>query len=207
MAAAVIAVRNARNRRNAAPSKEVSRRRAEAAAEQRRFWEELERQNKISKIITKYDKEKNGKLDKSELSAMLQDLAGGDAPTEEEASFVLHVADSSDKKIDGYIGKQELETAIQIWRNYLSSKSEIEANFAKYDTNNSGKLELGQLKALLTDLNEGIAPKDEEVEDIMEEADGHAGSKTGGINKTELTFAISLWYGHIEENQKCCTLM
>jgi Ca2+-binding EF-hand superfamily protein len=207
MAAAVIAVRNARNRRNATPSKDVSKKRAEAAAQQRKFWEELERENKIVKIIKKYDKEGNGKLSKSELSVMLQDLAGGDAPTEEEASFVLHVADSTDNKVDGYIGKTELEAAIQIWRNYLSAKPEIESNFAKYDTNNSGKLEIGQLKALLTDLNEGIPPKDDEVEAIMEEADGIAGQKTGGINKTELTGAISLWYGHIEENQKCCTVM
>ena len=36
---------------------------------------------------------------------MLQDLAGGSAPTDEECAFVLHVADASDKKIDGFIGK------------------------------------------------------------------------------------------------------
>jgi hypothetical protein len=36
---------------------------------------------------------------------MLQDLAGGQPPTDEECSFVLHVADASDHQIDGFIGK------------------------------------------------------------------------------------------------------
>jgi hypothetical protein len=34
---------------------------------------------------------------------MLQDLAGGQAPTEEELSFVLAVADAVDNKIDGEV--------------------------------------------------------------------------------------------------------
>jgi hypothetical protein len=38
-----------------------------------------------------------------ELGAMLQDLAGGQAPTEEELSFVLAVADAVDNKIDGEV--------------------------------------------------------------------------------------------------------
>ena len=42
---------------------------------------------------------------------------------------------------------------------------------------------------------------------MMNEADGAAGSKTGGVNKTELMGAISLWYGYVEEQQKCCALM
>jgi Ca2+-binding EF-hand superfamily protein len=37
-----------------------------------------------------------------------------------------------------------------VWKNYLDNKDFIEENFAKYDTNHSGKLELDQLKLLLT---------------------------------------------------------
>ena len=40
----------------------------------------------------------------------------------------------------------------------------------------------------------------------MDEADGLAGQKTGGINKMELMGAISMWYGHIEANQKHCRI-
>ena len=55
------------------------------------------------------------------------------------------MADSSDNKIDHMIGKNELEAAIQIWKNYLENKSFIEEKMAKYDTNRSGKLELDQV--------------------------------------------------------------
>ena len=95
MAAAFVAVRNARNRRNIAPSSEVAERRRKQAEEQRAFWAEIEKQNKIKAIIKKYDKQGNGKLDSKELGAMLQDLAPDHSvPTEEEVSFVLTVADS-----------------------------------------------------------------------------------------------------------------
>lgn len=83
----------------------MAERRRKEAERQREFWAQLERDQKISKIIKKYDKEGNGKLSKSELGVMLQDLAGGAAPTEEETSFVLNAADAVDNKVDGYINK------------------------------------------------------------------------------------------------------
>lgn len=58
------------------------------------------------------------------------------------------MADSSDNKIDDMISKNELEAAIQIWKNYLENKSFIEEKMAKYDTNKSGKLELDQVELL-----------------------------------------------------------
>lgn len=185
----------------------MSKKRAEAAKASQEFWARLEKENAITTIIKKYDREGNQKLNKQELAVMLQDLAGGTAPTDEETSFVMHVADVTDKKIDGFIDRNELEAAIQIWKNYLVNKADIEEKFAKYDTNHSGKLELDQLAALLTDLNDGKPPKDEEVKAVMGDADGIAGEKTGGVNKMELTSAISIWYGYVDEHQKCCTLM
>eukprot|EP00960_Hanusia_phi_P010766 315949-Hanusia_phi.AAC.1 len=60
----------------------------------------------------------------------------------------------------------QIMIALDVWRHYEKTKPEIEA---KYDTNNSGMLEFDQvnengvLKNLLTDLNDGVAPPDEEV--------------------------------------------
>ena len=105
----------------------------------------------------------NGKLDKKELGAMLQDLAGGKPPTDEECGFVLHMADASDHAIDGFIGHNELEAAVHIYNEYLAHKSEIDERMKKYDVNRSGKLELNQLQSLLTDLNDGNPPSIEEV--------------------------------------------
>ena len=42
------------------------------------------RENKIKNIMKKYDSDGSGKLNVKELAVMLQDLAGGTPPTEEE---------------------------------------------------------------------------------------------------------------------------
>eukprot|EP00960_Hanusia_phi_P074679 768287-Hanusia_phi.AAC.10 len=85
-AAAAMAVRHARRNR---PSANVGQNRMEALRRHEKFWEELERQNKITKvyqylfyknlelscrfqIIRKYDVSKQGKLNKEELANMLQ---------------------------------------------------------------------------------------------------------------------------------------
>jgi hypothetical protein len=62
MAAAVIAVRNARNRRAAGPSRDVSESRRKQAEQQREFWAQLEKERKIASIMKKYDKEVRFKL-------------------------------------------------------------------------------------------------------------------------------------------------
>uniref|UniRef100_A0A6U5XGN9 EF-hand domain-containing protein n=1 Tax=Guillardia theta TaxID=55529 RepID=A0A6U5XGN9_GUITH len=99
-----MAVRHARRNR---PSATVGENRMEAIRRHEQFWEELEKQNKITKIIRKYDLSKDGKLNKEELGNMLQDLAGGEKPTEEEVVYVLKTADLIDKKIDDHIGPEE----------------------------------------------------------------------------------------------------
>ena len=57
MAAAVIAIRNARGRghRNQGPSVEVAKKRQQAAQEQREFWARIEKENKLSAIVKKCD--------------------------------------------------------------------------------------------------------------------------------------------------------
>ena len=96
----------------------------------------------------------------------------------------------------------------KFWKGYLACKDDIEQKMAKYDTNQSGKLETNQLKMMLTDLNDGRPPTDEEVQMVMEEADGKVLQSTGGVNKTELNFAISVWYCYVEDQRSaCCALM
>jgi Ca2+-binding EF-hand superfamily protein len=180
--------------------KEVSKKRVEAAKRQRERWAQSENEKQLECIMNKYDKSGNRKLDRTELAMMLQDMAGGQAPTDEECSFVLHMADASDKQLDGYIGKHELEAAVHIYNELLAHRDEIQEHMKKYDFNQSGKLELEQLRALLTDLNDGNPPALEEVQWVMKQADGLAGVQTGGVNATELKTAISLWYSHVDAN-------
>jgi|EP00802_Teleaulax_amphioxeia_P022734 Ca2+-binding EF-hand superfamily protein len=205
-AAAIIAMRRARERQNnAGPSKNAAKKRAQAAREQEIHWRKVEKEKMVANAIARYDKSGNGKLDRAELSGLLQQLAGGEAPTAEECGYVLRMADATD---DGLIGADELERAIKIWKGYLACKDDIEQKMAKYDTNQSGKLETNQLKMMLTDLNDGRPPTDEEVQMVMEEADGKVLQSTGGVNKTELNFAISVWYCYVEDQRSaCCALM
>ena len=119
------------------------------------------------------------------------------------------VSADGNKGQDQEIGKSELEAAISVWKRYLDSKPEIDEIFDKFDVNKSGKLEADQLKAFLTELNDGIAPSDDEVKWVLESADGAVDgvAKTGGVNRTELTQAISLWYAHEDSlHKQCCIL-
>jgi len=189
---------------------QAGKKRQEAIARHEAFWQEIEKQNKIAAIFKKHDVSKTGSLNREELGAMLQELAGGEAPTEEELTFVLITADATDKKMDGEIGHHELETAIAVWNRYLHSKPDIDIIFEKFDKNQSSKLEAKELKAFLTELNDDIEPTDQEVQFILDSSDGAVEgiSKTGGINRTELTQAISLWYAHTDKvHRKCCSIM
>mmetsp|Transcript_6914 Transcript_6914/g.11153 ORF Transcript_6914/g.11153 Transcript_6914/m.11153 type:complete len:217 (+) Transcript_6914:89-739(+) len=71
----------------------------------------------------------------------------------------------------------------------------LKSIMAKYDTNKSGKLELEQIKKLLTDTDEdtpsGTPPTEDEVNFILQIAD-HAGD--GCLAMEELGFAIKAWH-------------
>lgn len=174
---------------------QAGKKRQDAMARHDAFMNQLEKQSKIAATLKKFDISNTGSLNREELGAMLQELAGGSAPSEEELTFVHIAADATDKDVNGEIGKLELEAAISIWKGYLESKADIDEIFEKFDKNQSGKLEPDQLKLLLTELNSDIEPTDEEVKFVLESADGavQGVAKTGGINRTELTQAISLW--------------
>eukprot|EP00281_Chroomonas_sp_CCMP1168_P023599 CAMPEP_0206231934 /NCGR_PEP_ID=MMETSP0047_2-20121206/11118_1 /ASSEMBLY_ACC=CAM_ASM_000192 /TAXON_ID=195065 /ORGANISM="Chroomonas mesostigmatica_cf, Strain CCMP1168" /LENGTH=214 /DNA_ID=CAMNT_0053655579 /DNA_START=88 /DNA_END=732 /DNA_ORIENTATION=+ len=201
--AVAAAVRNNRNRGKPPVNLKERGRRQAAYEEQERFWADLENHAKMKKMLQKYDKSKTNTLNKDEVGDMLQDLNKGVRPTDEEITWVLHVADSQNMDLDNELDVNEIEHAIDAWHSYTSNANMIKDVFNRYDINNSGQLEKPQLKAFLTELNEGVHPTDQEVDAIMREADGQVVLPSGGINKTELMFAISLWYTHTESTKKC----
>mmetsp|Transcript_26260 Transcript_26260/g.62177 ORF Transcript_26260/g.62177 Transcript_26260/m.62177 type:complete len:214 (-) Transcript_26260:307-948(-) len=169
------------------------------------FWKEIQREKKLDELLEKYDTSNTGNLLKDELMQLLQDAAKGRKPTEEELNFVLW--STTEGKSDR-VSKQEIPKALDLWSDYERNLREVEEKFDKYDTNKSGKLEKDQLKLLLTDLDEGIPPTDAEVDWVFATADGavEGVTPTGGINKTELMLAISLWYTHVEDKSSCCVV-
>eukprot|EP00961_Rhodomonas_salina_P286942 3877288-Rhodomonas_salina.1 len=206
------------------------------------FWKQIQREKKLEALMHKYDVTKTGNLTKEELGDLLQDAAKGRRPTEEvspalELNFVLwttHPKTGDDANRGDRITKNEIATALDVWRTWEQTLPEVMASsssccssassssvgsdsdadlstlcvqveplMAKYDVNHSGKLEFEQLKDsitcedralhgvackhpsdthtdavwlcaqnMLTDLNEGRALPDEEVEWVMKAADG-----------------------------------
>uniref|UniRef100_A0A7S0DUE3 EF-hand domain-containing protein n=1 Tax=Hanusia phi TaxID=3032 RepID=A0A7S0DUE3_9CRYP len=195
-------------------SKTISSKRHDALLARSRFWREVQREKKVEQLMEKYDKSRTGNLNVKELGDFLQDAAKGIRPSDEEINFVMRSAQAKDGGEGDSITKSEIMIALDVWRHYEKTKPEIEAYFKKYDTNNSGMLEFDQLKNLLTDLNDGVAPPDEEIKWIQSNSDGSVRGiqKTGGVNKTELMGAIALWYTHIEEasnkttTSSCCVI-
>mmetsp|Transcript_41248 Transcript_41248/g.89959 ORF Transcript_41248/g.89959 Transcript_41248/m.89959 type:complete len:202 (+) Transcript_41248:30-635(+) len=75
-------------------------------------------------------------------------------------------------------------------------KKTLAAVLKKYDTNSTGQLEVDQLKAMLTDFNNGQEPTEEECQFILRIADT---SQQGGINGEEIGDAISAWLVYKDE--------
>eukprot|EP00293_Proteomonas_sulcata_P015937 CAMPEP_0184297530 /NCGR_PEP_ID=MMETSP1049-20130417/8424_1 /TAXON_ID=77928 /ORGANISM="Proteomonas sulcata, Strain CCMP704" /LENGTH=207 /DNA_ID=CAMNT_0026607301 /DNA_START=55 /DNA_END=678 /DNA_ORIENTATION=+ len=190
--------------KNGRRAKNYGKKREKSYEEQTKFWEEIKNQAKINDLMKKYDKTREGNLNKAELAALLQDMNSGEKPTDEEVTWVLKTADKLDNQENGRINRDEILKAVDLWHQYEKIKPEIESLFLKYDTNHSGKLEPPQLKALLTDLNEGVEPEEDEVKMVMSMCDGQVATPTGGINKTELKGAITLWYHHLDKKSSMC---
>mmetsp|Transcript_7938 Transcript_7938/g.19321 ORF Transcript_7938/g.19321 Transcript_7938/m.19321 type:complete len:237 (-) Transcript_7938:98-808(-) len=175
--------------------------RQEAMIERTKFWKQLEQRNWLDDMMKKYDTSNTGNLLINEVAAMLQETSGGEKPTDEEVAFVIRSThrEAKDRRAD--LTRSEIPTALDTWHEYERQKPKIAAVFDSFDTNKTGKLEADQLKKLLTELNEGIEAPDEEVKWVMDAVDGALDGvdATGGVNRTELCGAISLWYTHIED--------
>lgn len=68
---------------------------------------------------------------------------------------------------------------------------------SKFDSDNSGGLDIKQLGLFLKELNEDLPVPDEEVKWVMDHADVLG---DGSITQPELVIAISLWYTRQDEH-------
>lgn len=153
----------------------------------------------IEMVFKRYDKSGTGFLDQSELKILLKEYNQGAnfaEPSEEEVDFVIKMADKSDT---GGINCAELTNALQVWRTYKEQKPQIEQTFDVYDTDKSNTLDKGQLKNLLTDLNDKIPVGDDEVDFVMSRADVLG---NGVITKPELSQAIAYWFMLVEAHEE-----
>jgi hypothetical protein len=78
---------------------------------------------------------------------------------------------------------------------------------AAYDKNHDGKLGRAEVIAMLTELNNGKPPLEEEVDYVFSLADW---DKSGDLTRTEIKIAISTWYGLVDKrltDESCCSLL
>jgi len=161
----------------------------------------------LSKLISKYDKNKTGKLERDQVRVLLTDLdtstPADTQPSEEELEYIMQHADT--KCSNGAIDHSELKSAIQAWRVYIKERPAMEEAMKKYDVSKSGKLERDELKKYLTDLNGGNEVTDDEVDWVLQEADV---CEDGAISTTELMKATAAWYACVEaKKNQCCILL
>jgi len=145
-------------------------------------------------------------LERDQVNQLLTDTdfstPEGTPPTDEELDFIMAVGDREGMEA---IPRKEFEPALQSWKTYITMKDKYEAVLEKYDTSKTGKLELEELRAYLTDLNHGKEVSLKTAEWVMKEADVMG---DGAIRKQEIFRATASWYSYVEENQQsaCCVI-
>ena len=132
----------------------------------------------VRETFDKIDEDGNGLLDTTEIGHLLEGLG---APHSEED--IGHVMDEVDTDGDGTISFEEFT----VW--YLSSEKRIRAEmrtlFNQFDQNENGAIEVGELKALLEELEHSV--EDTQVEEAITLLDDN---QNGEITYEE----FSKWY-------------
>ncbi|GMH81430.1 hypothetical protein TrST_g12008 [Triparma strigata] len=140
-------------------------------------------------LMDSFDTDGTGTLDANQLKQILKLWNEGIDPSDEQVAFIISIADKSGQ---GSVNIDELGCAAGTWMALKDDQPFINETMAKYDTDKSGSLNKDQVKLMMTDLNDGIAPDDETVDLLISVADH---SKTGEINRTEVRKAVQEWYG------------
>lgn len=141
----------------------------------------------LEEIFQQYDSDGSGHLDIHELLPLLKDIIGGDTPSQEEVDWIMKVADHTR---DNRISKIELVVALQAWHGYVNLPAELQNLFAEFDKDSSNYLDIWELRALLTKINERDVSM-MEAKEVMEVADIVA---DGQLGKYELLGAVGAWY-------------
>ncbi len=109
----------------------------------------------IAELIKQYDTDGSGGLDVDELGQFLQEAGGGQAPTQDELLWVMHMATPHKIKKNA-LGQQELKIehlrpAALAYSEYRQREAELDEIFNKYDDDGNGVLDRAELTHIVTD--------------------------------------------------------
>jgi Ca2+-binding EF-hand superfamily protein len=154
----------------------------------------------LDDLFRRHDEHHQGSLEFLQFAALLQELNDGQALSEAEIKFVLHLADADQNTL---ITRGELSGAVGALRGLQADQKIVAARFEFYDSARTGFLMPNQVERLLQDINKGNPVSSEELAWIMRHADADGNHK---IDLEELRSAIALWYLHTtrqaEQKQK-----
>ena len=87
-------------------------------------------------------------------------------------TILFHFISSSDSYTTnlGQLEGAALETAAKEWLQYLRDYDELSEVYDRHDTSGKGFIEHEQLTKILTELNDGVEPLDEDVKQVMSQA-------------------------------------
>eukprot|EP01051_Picozoa_sp_SAG22_P008698 SAG22_NODE_681_length_7933_cov_27.729257_5_plen_240_part_00 len=125
----------------------------------------------------------------------------GELVAESWVQFVVTMSDVSDPN---QLERAELLRALAIWKALMSREqmfASLDSAFDRFDTSRTGTLSQVELRALLTELNEGIPVSPAETSWVLESVDPselkQAAAGKSELQRDELRSAVATWYFHV----------
>ena len=128
------------------------------------FSEQIERDDILS-VFNLFDEDKNGLISASELKKMVHSF--GQNPTQKDIDDIVTKFDANGN------GQLDLEEFVTILRSNTAVPSdgdnELLAAFRLIDVDNSGKIDIPEIRALVSKTNQNLSEK--EVGDLLQDID------------------------------------
>jgi Ca2+-binding EF-hand superfamily protein len=144
-------------------------------------------------------------LNSTEASRWLVGLSSNGSINDDELRWILMLGNKSsesEKRFRGSMKELDLEKAVLFpdtfefvmdsWITYIQNKPTIDGIFQKFDVDRNGSLSRDEVSNMLTMLNEGVPPNEEDMEWVIQSADEIGDGE--GIETPEVLQLISAWY-------------
>lgn len=148
----------------------------------------------VAKMMSQNDKTKTGSLNREEVRTMAQEFLTKYTPhvgglTDADVTLIMRLGGST---VAEEISYAELPNAIGVMTAIAAANKDLIELFQKYDKDSSGALPAHQLSALLAEVNEGKAPREEDVDFILKQCEPRGVADP--IQLDNLKAALACWY-------------
>jgi Ca2+-binding EF-hand superfamily protein len=144
--------------------------------------------------LAKYDVSKTGTLTREEVRKMASDLLNQYTPvvgglTDDDVDMMMRCGGDNVKP---ELTLDEMPGAMAVMTNIKESNKYVHELFKEFDVDRSGQLPADQLMALLTKVNGGAKPADNDVSFIIKQCEPRGAADPIGI--AQLKAALGCWY-------------